>query len=136
MQHLEEAINAAEILPTNNWRQRLTQNTPQGVVEEFFHTARQVIYARTDNPKSPYSLEVALTPLDPNLAPLIPPLRAALITLARPLEALAARLKTLLSDESANLDSESRRRIEGTARGLIRRASWTPSGMDNPPRKH
>ena len=53
MQHLEEAINAAEILPTNNWRQRLNQNTPQGIVEEFFHTARQVIYARTDNPKSP-----------------------------------------------------------------------------------
>ena len=123
MQHLEEAINAAEILPTNNWRQRLNQNTPAGVVEEFFHTARQVIYARTDNPKSPYSLEVALTPLDPQLTPLIAPLRAALITLARPLEALAARLKTLLSDESANLDSESRRRIEGTARGLIRRAS-------------
>ena len=123
MQHLEEAINAAEILPTNNWRQRLNQNTPQDVVEEFFHTARQVIYARTDNPKSPYSLEVALTPLDPQLTPLIGRLRADLITLARPLEALAARLKTLLSDESANLDSESRRRIEGTARGLMRRAA-------------
>ena len=123
MQHLEEAMVAAEILPTSNWRQRLNQNTPQGILEEFFHTARQVIYARTDNPQSLYSLEVALTPLDPQLTPLIRPLREALITLARPLTTLAERLKTLLSDESANLDSESRRRIEGAARGLIRRAS-------------
>ncbi len=122
MQHLEEAMSAAEILPTSNWRQRLTKNTPQGIVEEFFHTARQVIYARTDNPKSPYSLEVALTPLDPQLTPLIPPLREALITLAKPLTQLADRLKDMLEDENVNLDSETRRPIEGAARGLMRYA--------------
>ena len=123
IQHLEEAMAAAEILPTSGWHQRLTQGTPQGIVEEFFHTARQVIYARTDSPQSIYSLEIALTPLDANLAPLISPLRQSLISLAKPLATLAERLKTMLGDESAQLDSESRRRIEGVARGLMHRAA-------------
>ena len=123
MQDLEDAFQAADILPATGWRKRLTDGEPYGILEEFFYHIRQVIYDRIDQPESLYSLEAPLHPVDPRLAPLIAPLRQAITGLATPLMRLAEKLKHMLADESETLDTASRQRLEGAVRGLVSRAS-------------
>jgi ATP-dependent DNA helicase DinG len=123
MQDLEDAFQAADILPATGWRKRLTDGEPYGILEEFFYHIRQVIYDRIDQPESLYCLEAPLHPVDPRLAPLIAPLRQAITGLATPLMRLAEKLKHMLADESETLDTASRQRLEGAVRGLVSRAS-------------
>jgi len=123
MADLDAAMEAARILPATGWRGRLSDAAPEGPVEQFLFAARAAIYARASSPDSLYNLEAGLVPVEENLALMAMGLADALRNIAGPLERLAASLNRLLIAESDTLDTASRSRLEGAARGLVRRAS-------------
>ncbi|MGU9962350.1 MAG: ATP-dependent DNA helicase, partial [Candidatus Puniceispirillales bacterium WSBS_2018_MAG_OTU23] len=120
---LDDAMEAARILPASGWRARLSDAAPDGAIEQFLYAARTIIYARATSPNSLYNLEANLYPLDSGLSTMALGLADALKQIAMPLERLANTLTKMLVDQADSLDSASRSRLEGAARGLIRRAS-------------
>ena len=123
MTDLDQAMEAARVLPATGWRQRLSEAAPEGPVEQFLYAARNVIYERVSSPESLYNLEVGLYPLDENLSVMALGLADALRDIATPLERLAKTIHKMLVDQADDLDTASRNRLEGAARGLLRRAN-------------
>ena len=123
MGDLDQAMEAAKVLPATGWRQRLSEAAPEGPVEQFLYAARDVIYQRVSSPESLYNLEVGLYPLDENLSVMAMGLGDALRDIATPLERLAKTIHKMLVDQADQLDTASRNRLEGAARGLMRRAN-------------
>ena len=121
---LAEGLAAARALPSDGWRQRLTDGTPQAPAEAFLALVSQQVYARSEQPKSPYSLETEAKPPIDGLHDKAAELAEALERLLRPLKTLHARLAGRLEDDAEELDSDLRRRIEGACRSLKRRALW------------
>ena len=83
---------------------------------------RQQVYARAAHADSPYSLEAECAPLVDGLAEAAAELAHLLGKLGVPLQTLARLLAQSLDDESAQLDSATRSRVEGLARSIERRA--------------
>jgi ATP-dependent DNA helicase DinG len=140
MADVDTALDAARILPSAGWRQRLFEAGPEGPVEQFLYRVRKEIYARTSSPNSLYSIEVALYPLNGELRQIALDLADAMQNLIKPLERLAQTLVKMLADQADELDSSTRMRIDGAARGLMRWAhgplgSWQQLLLDitNPP---
>jgi ATP-dependent DNA helicase DinG len=140
MADIDTAREAAGILPSMGWRQRLSDAGPEGPVEQFLFQIRKDVYARASSPGSPYNLEEELYPLNEELRPMALGLADALKDLTIPLERLAQTLVKMLADEADELDTATRTRIESAARGLMRRAqgpllSWRQLLLDvaNPP---
>jgi ATP-dependent DNA helicase DinG len=123
MADLDQAIDSARILPSAGWRQRLSDRNPDGPVEVFLFGVRKTIYARTAKASSLYNLEASLYPVDSDLAVMASELADGLKTIAFPLHRLAKTLMKMLADQADVLDSTSRARLEGAARGLMRRAN-------------
>lgn len=123
MADLDQATECASILPAAGWRQRLSESAPDGPIESFLFAARKAIYARASSPESLYNLEANLYPLDEDLSTMALGLADALKNIAQPLERLAQTLTKMLVDQADTLDSASRSRLEGAARGLMRRAN-------------
>ena len=120
---LEAASEAARILPGTGWRKRLNEASPAGPAEAFFAAVRQTVYDRAASPESHYDLQVDLYPVPQTVIETGLAFKDSLAKLSEPLMKLATYLQTLLDDEADTLDSQTRSRIEGAARGLIRRAS-------------
>ncbi len=126
---LEQVLQAARCLPGEGWAQRLAEGAPQGPLEAFLDDVRRQVYARAQQPDSPYSLETEAKPPVDGLLEHAAKLDAALARLLEPLIALERRLRARLDDDAEKLDSELRRRIEASCRGLKRRgvmpvAAW------------
>ena len=135
MADVDHALDAAKILPAAGWRQRLSEASPDGPVEQFLFRIRKEIYARVSSPDSLYNLEAGLYPLDEELSLMALGLADALKDLITPLERLAQTLGKMLADQADEIDTATRSRIEGAARGLIRRAqgplsSWRQILLD------
>ena len=120
---LDAVMEAARILPATGWRQRLSDHAPDGPVESFLFQVRQIIHDRVSSPESLYNLECSVYPLDEEMSAMAIGLATAMQEMAKPLERLAARLGRMLANEADTLDSASRARLEGAARGLTRRAA-------------
>ncbi len=120
---LEEALRAARALPAEGWRQRLSEGSPQGPCESFLAAARAQVYARSHQSESPYSLEVEVRPAEPALSAAAERLGVALARLSEPLSRFRRKLAKRLDTDAEDLDSEARRRIEATCRGIERRAT-------------
>ncbi|MCE2517533.1 MAG: ATP-dependent DNA helicase [Alphaproteobacteria bacterium] len=123
MADLDQAMETARILPAAGWRQRLSEAGPDGPVEQFLFAARKAIYARASSPESLYNLEANLYPLDEELSTMALGLADALKNITTPLERLAQTLTKMLVDQADTLDTATRSRLEGAARGLMRRAN-------------
>ena len=119
---LDDALRRAAILPGDSWLARLQEGLPQGPCEAFLAAVRRQVLARSDHPESPYGLEVYSQPASPELLEATPRLAQALADLIEPLKGLKAHLLKRLEQEAADLDSETRRRIEALALSLERRA--------------
>ncbi len=122
MAELEEALTAARVLPGEGWRGRIGEGQPRGACEAFLAILREQVLARDPNARGGYSLECTPGPPGPGLAEAATRLAEALARIITPLRALRGRLTAKLEDESADLESEARRRIDAAARGLERRA--------------
>lgn len=118
---LEESLHAARALAGEGWHQRLANAAGQGPCEAFLGHLREQVYARTPHPGSPYSLEAELRPTIAPLRRAGEELDRALARLLAPLKRLHAGLTARLDDEAADLDTDTRRRIEATCRSLERR---------------
>ncbi len=126
---LDDALRAARALPGAGWSQRLGGGDPVGAAEAFFALARQQVYARDADQRSPYSLEAETRPAVPGLLEAAARFDEALAELAEPLARLQGFLLALLDAEAGELDTNARNRIEAVARGIERRgrqhaAAW------------
>jgi len=119
---LRAATRAARILPAAGWRQRIEKGEPVGPAEAFLADLRRVIYARSDDPRSPYTLEADAMPADAELSASAARLERALSDVRNPLARLHARLLGRLDDDAAEMDTDTRRRIEAVCRTLTQRA--------------
>ena len=120
---LDEASEAARILPGTGWRKRLNEASPTGPAEVFFATVREAVYSRVSSPDSLYDLQAELYPAPEAVIKAGLEFKNSLDQLSDPLLRLAKYLQSLLDDEAELLDSQTRTRIEGAARSLMRRAS-------------
>jgi ATP-dependent DNA helicase DinG len=119
---LAAALMAARVLPGDGWHQRLAGGQPHGVCEQFLAAVRQQVYARAEATDSPYSLEAPSHPPSPEMIAASVELAQAFARIVEPLAQFRARLAARLDDGAADLDSDTRRRIEAICRGLERRA--------------
>lgn len=119
---LDSALAAAQALPGPGWQNRILDNTPGNPTEAFLALVRQQVYARAPGGEnSPYSLETDCRPLVDGLAEAAVELAEALGRIGAPLTRLARSLERKLDDEAAELDSNTRARIEGLSRSIERR---------------
>ncbi|HVJ40318.1 MAG TPA: ATP-dependent DNA helicase [Dongiaceae bacterium] len=119
---MQQVIQAARILASEGWHQRLIDAHPAGPVEAYLAAVRRQILARAPNDGAGYSLETATLPLDDRVAEAAEDLDQAFHNLQRPLRDLAARLAKQLDTAADTLDTPQRLRIEALSRGLARRA--------------
>jgi ATP-dependent DNA helicase DinG len=131
-QALETAVQSARALPGDSWLARLAAaphlRHPVGPTEAFLALVRDQVYARAPDVEDGYSLETETRPADAALREAASRLDTALGRLHAPLLDLAGHLTRRLDDEAAALDSATRARIEGVARGLRRRAETVVAG--------
>ena len=121
-QQLEEVLDAAHCLPSEGWRQRLSDR-PSNAIEGLLALVRQQVYARGNRSGDPYSMECDARPPVEQLLTQGDKAAAALKALREPMEALARSLSKLLAEQAESLESDARRRLDAVARGLQRRAT-------------
>jgi ATP-dependent DNA helicase DinG len=126
--HMEELMQAARSLPAPLWRQRIAEQKPQGVTENFLMHCRQQVYARNKNHGGFYSLEAPAHPPVPGLMEAAYALALRLKDLQKPMLALIACLDKKMDDEAETLDSSARERIAFVKNSLYRRAHHVVGG--------
>ncbi len=129
---LQRALRAARALAAEGWHQRIADTQAvdgqgallggEGPTEKFLALVRRQVYARAPSRGEGYSLETEPRPPLEGLLDAARELDGALERLERPLAGLRDGLAARLSDEAEELDSDTRRRLEATARSLDRRA--------------
>ncbi|MEZ0224642.1 MAG: ATP-dependent DNA helicase [Alphaproteobacteria bacterium] len=121
---IDNLMEAARTLPGPQWRQRLSDNHPKGVVEEFLLLCRQQVYARNKEHGGFYSLETETRPPIPGLLETGALLAAKLKDLQKPMLALIKLLQQKLEDEAETLETSMRERIHFVRNSLFRRAHY------------
>ncbi len=121
---LTAAVRAAAQLPGEGWSGRIAppsgEINPLGPVEAFLVAVLQQIAARA--PPSDQGQECSARPALDIVRETARAASRAIAAVEAPLLALARALEDLLDDETAELASSDRARIEGALRGLDRRA--------------
>ncbi len=119
---LRESVQAASALPGPGAITRIAEGTTQGPIETFLALVHQQVLARASNPDSPFNLQCPPHPLIDGLLEASEGAIHALERVAQPMTELAKALKDRLDDDAETLDTATRVRIDGTVRGLERRA--------------
>ncbi len=117
---VEDAINAAQALPSEGWLQRLNDGDACGPLEQLFAGVRAVTYARDESggQEAGYGIETEAAGLDGNFVQLAGQAQSALSAIRHPLVTLGGRLEAVLEDAPDWLDSQGRARIEGARHSL------------------
>jgi ATP-dependent DNA helicase DinG len=118
---LAQILAAARALPADGWLRRVADGEPEGPAESFLTAIHNQVRARAASTPGGYSLEASARPLVEGLIDAANALDCALVALASPMERLQKALLTRLDDESENLDTSIRIRLEATAMSLRRR---------------
>lgn len=118
---LDEVLEAARLLPSDNWMGRVTGAAPMTKFETFLMYVRAQVMARADA-RGPYLVEASIADPIEGLVDAAQALFGALASLSRPMTALATLLLQRLDEDSDILDSSSRGRLEASARSLRLRA--------------
>jgi ATP-dependent DNA helicase DinG len=124
---LMQAIRAAAALPGEGWSGRIAPPTgevnPIGPIEGFLVTVLEQLRARAE--ASEMGQECAARPALEMVRETAREAARALAEIEAPLLALARHLEDILDEDSDELPSNERARIEGALRGLDRRARMT-----------
>ncbi len=118
---LDEILEAARILPSDNWLGRVTGAASMTRFEKFLELIRAQVMARSDA-RGPHSIEATANDPIEGLVDAASALFEALSNLSRPMSALATLLLQRLDEDADVLDSPSRGRLEASARSLRLRA--------------
>lgn len=118
---IDAALQAAAALPGEGWHGRIGGDGAHGEAEAFLAVVRGQVAARAADAHNGFGLEADCRPPVPGLIDAGAALAAALDRLRRPLAALAKRLRGRLDAEAADLDRDTRLKIEAMARSLTRR---------------
>ena len=121
LEELDRILSAAQTLPGEGWLGRLGEAEPRGATEGFLDFVRRQLYARTEHPNNPYSLECDAHPPIDGLIEASVSLDQALARLLEPVLALRRRLMGILDEKAEDLDTSTRLRIEAVCRSLTRR---------------
>ncbi len=133
---LEHVVEAARVLPADNWLGRVSGAAATSRFEVFLSFVRAHVFSRTVDlsdtsvgrpPQPSYALEAALNNPSAELIEAALKLAEGLDQLLRPMAALAARLSQLLDEDADSLDSSTRGRLESAARSLSLRADMVKS---------
>ena len=119
---LDAVVDAARALPGAGWRQRLTGGDAIGPAEAFLAHVRQQVFARARDTGLGFDLECDVRPPVPGLVGAAGTFDGALGRLGRPLVDLLRRFAARMDDDTADLDSASRQRIDAMRRAVERRA--------------
>jgi len=127
---LQDAVHAAAALPGEGWSGRIAppdgQVNPIGPIEAFLVAVIEQLRARAA--PGDQGLEAAARPATDLVRDTAALAAAALARVEAPLLALARHLQDLLDEETDELPTSDRARIEGALRGLDRRARMTLPG--------
>lgn len=125
---LDQAVQAAGLLPSDGWLTRIGEGQPFGPLEGLLSAVRATVYARATAQDAGYGIETEMAELDGAIVEAAAPAAEALELLMRPLMALARRLEAVIEDAPDWLDAQARARIEGAIGGLTWRtqilAAW------------
>ena len=130
---LSDAIRAAAQLPGEGVSGRIApasgEVNPIGPIERFLVAALEQLRARAaETGGTEFGLECSLRPVTETLREASREAAQALAAVEAPLLSLARHLEDILDEEAAELDPSARARIEGSLRGLDRRARMTLPG--------
>jgi ATP-dependent DNA helicase DinG len=118
---LDDVLEAARILPSDNWVGRVTGAAAMTRFETFLMLVRAQVLARSDA-RGPHSLEATTNDPIEGLTEAAHALAEALKSLALPMQALANALLRRLDEDAEVLDSGARGRLETSARSVKQRA--------------
>jgi ATP-dependent DNA helicase DinG len=124
------ACKAGQLLPSDGWLQRLSENAPFGPVEALLAAVRTATYARDESggQEAGYGIETEAAGLPGEVIEAASAAAAALASIRVPLIRLGGRLEAILADPPDWLDSQGRARIEGARFALTWRidliAAW------------
>lgn len=116
--HLDGAVHAARKLPAFDWQTRLRGEDPAGPTEAFLSKVRQQVLARTNSPDNAYGLECETDPPVDGLLEAGMALASALNDIRTPLHGLKVTLAARLDDETDELATGERVRIEAAINGI------------------
>ena len=125
---LDEIEAASSALPSDGWTNRIADEQPRGAAEAFLVLVRRQIYARIDDPSSPYGLECEAAEPVEGLIEAARALEKALARLSLPMEKLRKQLVKRLDEEADELDTPTRLRIEAVSKSLQRRGGSMVEG--------
>ncbi len=129
-QAVEDAVEAAAVLPSEGWLARLAEGAPQGPVEELLGQVRMLTYARDESggQEAGYGIETEIAQLPGPLIEAAQKAQGSLAAIRKPLLTLGVRLSAILEDPPDWLDGQGRARIEGARHSLAWRidlvAAW------------
>jgi ATP-dependent DNA helicase DinG len=127
---VDDIMEAARSLPGQGWRQRLRDEKPRGVTENFLSLIRAQVYARAQDKDAPYSIETDVHPLNDGVFEAANTLAVRLNDLKRPMEKLIKLLRGRLEDqeEFELMSTEDRQRIESITNSIKRRTTHMIDG--------
>ncbi len=123
-----EILMAARALPADGWLGRIAKGSAFGPAEAFLARARQQVYARASKPDDLHGLETPVAEPVEGLIEAARELVTALKELITPLKSLRTRLAKKLVDETIDLDTQERQRIESVCRSLNLREDILDAG--------
>ncbi|MGB3377336.1 MAG: ATP-dependent DNA helicase, partial [Allopontixanthobacter sediminis] len=117
---VEDAIRAAQTLPSDGLLQRLNDGEPYGPMETLFAAVRAATYARDESggQEGGYGIETEAAGLDGNFVQLAGQAQAALAAIRHPLVTLGGRLEAVVENAPDWLDAQGRARLEGARHSL------------------
>src|SRR5690606_9064474 len=118
---LETMLEAARALPSDGWLARLADGHPAGAGEAFLAEVRPQVLARAPQPDSPYGSECPTKEPDAGLIEAAQGFARGIERMLEPMNRLVKALSDMLADETAELETATRSRIEGALRSLLRR---------------
>lgn len=127
---LHSVLKAAVALPSDGWLQRVNEGVPAGAVEHFLAAVSAQVSARVTDKSSPYTLECEVRPGLDALIESARTLEGGIEGMVEPLKTLRTILLARLTAEADVLETQTRQRIEGIARTLLRRSTQLTAWRD------
>lgn len=127
---LQNVLRGSGSLPADGWLQRISEGGPRGAVETFLAAAYGQVLARTEDKDTPYAVECEARPALPDFLKSAGGVERAFGGMIEPMQRLRVLLLSRLDAEADVLETQTRQRIEGVARTLLRRASQLTAWRD------